>query len=323
MKKEVICCGVTVEGAKQAALIKLSAPEDAEVKFEIIEEPKAKFLGIFGGSEAKVRAYYEEDDEIGCDSNENVAESEPVLPVEQSLNEEIDDSKFTQIKAYISAILKGFNIETFEIDVSEDEEGLIFNLSVEDDDARALIGKKGETLDALQYLIRLALGKTNKEYNHSMLNVGSYREKRQATLISLAKKNAARVRKYGRNVVLDPMSPYERRIIHTAIQELEGVESHSVGKDKGRKVVITLAPGFEPEVPYSQSGYNRGGYNKGSYNRSNYNKGGYNKGGYNKGGYNKGGRGGYNKKPAYKPDAPQREPKSDFDNAFTYGKIDI
>ncbi len=268
MIKEAIGKGATADEAYQDALAKLHAPEDAEVKHEVIAQAKPKILGIFGGSDCEVRAYYE-----------------------------IEEDKFASVKAYLNKILASLGAENPEIDVKV-ENGEDVRISVNcGDDYGSVIGRRGETLDAIQYLTRLVLNRATDEYKRVSINVGNYREKREATLRALAKKNASRVRKYGRNVVLEPMNPYERRIIHTTIQEIEGVTSHSVGSDDDRKVVITLEEGIKP---LNGGGYNRSGYNRG--------RGGYNKGGYNKGGYNRN-RGGRSSDAA--PAAPSREPRSD------------
>ena len=120
----------------------------------------------------------------------------------------------------------------------------------------------------------------------------------------LAAKNARTVLKYGRNVALEPMNPYERRIIHTAIQQIEGVTSFSTGVDSGRRVIIALEEGVTPSNP------SKGGYNK----RDNYRGG-------NRGGGNRRGGGGYHKKEAYQP-AVTREPRKDSAGSL-YGKIEI
>jgi spoIIIJ-associated protein len=201
----------------------------------------------------------------------------------------------------------GLGMESCEVEVYADDEEISFEVDC-GDDYGIVIGRRGETLDAIQYLTRLVLNRATDEYKRVSINVGNYREKREATLRALAKKNASRVRKYGRNVVLEPMNPYERRIIHTTIQEIEGVTSHSVGSDDERKVVITLEEGVKP----LNGGYGKGGYNKGGYNKG---RGGYNKGGYNR---NRGGRGGNSSAPS----APAREPRSDTAGTL-YGKIEV
>ncbi len=272
--KDAIGTGSSIEEARAAAEKALAAPEDVEVKFEVLAQPAKKILGLFGGSDAQVKAYYE-----------------------------YEEDKFAKVKAYLDTILVNLGIENAEITV-EVENGEDVRISIScGDDYGSVIGRRGETLDAIQYLTRLVLNRETDEYKHVSINVGNYREKREATLRSLAKKNAAKVRKYGRNVVLEPMNPYERRIIHTTIQEIEGVTSHSVGSDDDRKVVITLEEGVNPTN--GGSGYNNRG------------RGGYNKGGYNKGRGNRS----YNRDSA--PSAPAREPRSDAEGATLYGKIEI
>lgn len=278
MIKEAIGTGATLDEAKEAALKALGAPEDADVKYEVLERPQAKFLGLFGGSPAKMKAYYE-----------------------------YEEDPMAKAKDYVLTILKNLGVEDAEISIEADEEDV--RISIEcGDDYGSVIGRRGETLDAIQYLTRLVINRGSDDFRRVSINVGNYREKRENTLRALAKKNAAKVRKYGRNVVLEPMNPYERRIIHTTVQEIEGVTSHSVGSDSDRKVVITLEEGVKPT--------NGGGYNKG--------RGGYNKGG-SRGGYRGGNRGGnrrYNDT-ASETSAPARAPRSDSAGASLYGKIEI
>ncbi len=209
----------------------------------------------------------------------------------------------------LKLILAGMNIEQYELTGEKAEETgeIIYNLSCGDADG-AIIGRRGETLDSIQYILRLAVNRGIDEDKHRKVsvNVGSYRQKRNDNLRALAAKNARQVLKYGRNAVLEPMNPYERRIIHTAIQGIEGVTSHSVGSDGNRKVVISLEEGVQPT--HASRGYNNRG------------RGGYNKGGYNKGGRGNG-RGGYQKREPYKP-AVTREPRQDSAGSL-YGRIDI
>lgn len=273
MIKEAIGTGASLDEAKEDALKALGAPEDADIKYEVLEREKAKFLGIFGGSLAKVKAYYE-----------------------------YEEDPFAKAKDYVLTILASLGVNDAEISVEADEEDVRISINC-GDDYGSVIGRRGETLDAIQYLTRLVINRGSEDYKRVSINVGNYREKRENTLRSLARKNAAKVRKYGRNVVLEPMNPYERRIIHTTVQDIEGVTSHSVGSDSDRKVVITLEEGVKPTQG--------GGYNKGG-------RGGYNKGG-NRGGY-RGGKPSYNKSES---PAPSRPPRSDSAGASLYGKIDL
>ena len=271
--KEAIGTGSSVEEAKEAALRALEAPEDADIRYEVLEREKAKLFGLFGGSLAKVKASYE-----------------------------IEDDPFAKAKDYVLTILKNLGVSDAEISVEADDEDVRISINC-GDDYGSVIGRRGETLDAIQYLTRLVINRGSDDYRRVSINVGNYREKRENTLRSLARKNAAKVRKYGRNVVLEPMNPYERRIIHTTVQDIEGVTSHSVGSDSDRKVVITLEEGVKPT--------HSGGYNKGG-------RGGYNKSG-NRGGY-RGGKPSYNKSEA---PAPSRPPRSDSAGASLYGRIDL
>ena len=204
---------------------------------------------------------------------------------------------------YLKAVLTAMGIEKTEISafVQADNEVLL-ELDC-GDDYGVVIGRRGETLDSVQYLTRLVANrkKTEGEYSRITINVGSYREKRRATLSNLARKNAEKVRKYGRPFTFEPMNPYERRIIHTTVQGIEGVSSHSVGSDEDRRVVLSLEDGVKP------LNSSRGGRSGG-------------RGGRSGGGHSRGGRGG--SKPA-QPSAPTRPPKTDAGAAGVslYGKI--
>jgi len=268
--KEATASAASAQEAVEAAKKALCAPENADVQTEIIgvEEEKKKVLGLFGGSPAKftAKAWY-------------------------------DESPYSNVENYICAILTSLGVENPAISFEEADDELKITLDC-GDDYGSVIGRRGETLDAIQYLVRLVVNKGSEGYTRVSLNIGDYREKRENTLRALARKNAAKVKKYGRNVVLDPMNPYERRIIHTTIQEIEGVSSHSVGSDDGRKVVITLEEGFKPT--------NGGGYNK---NR--------------RGGRNDNYRGRRERAPRYEPEANNRPPLSDSSSASLYGKIEI
>ena len=280
--KEAIGVGATVEEAFENAKAALAAPEDVEIQQEIVELPKKKTLGLFGGSPAKVRAFYT-----------------------------YEESPFVHAETYLRGMLKGLGVEEAEISFSVEDDTVMIQLDCGNNQG-TVIGRRGETLDAIQYLVRLVINKDSDAYKRVSINVGTYREKREETLRELAKKNAARVRKYGRNVVLDPMNPYERRVVHTAIQQIEGVESHSVGSDSERRVVITLAEGFTAE---NGSAPRREGGRGGNYHGGRGGQGGRGGRGGNRGG--RGGRGGDKGS-----SQPTRPPRSDNAEASLYGKIE-
>lgn len=330
MIHEAIATGATVDEARANAIAELKAPKDADVHTEILAMPTKKILGLFGGSPAKARAYYETPDapkakaeapkaapkkaekapakaEKAAPKAEVKAEPEAPAKVEEaksSVEIEIASSKSIQSAVdYLTAVLKGMGVAEMSAKAfrtSDDE--IILELDC-GEDYGIVIGRRGETLDSIQYLTRLVANKykTENEYARISINIGSYREKRKNTLRALAKKNSEKVLKYGRNVTFEPMNPYERRIIHTAVQEIEGVTSHSVGSDSNRRVVITLAEGVKPTHP-SKGGYNRG-------------RGG-------KGGYNNRGRDRRNNN-SYTPSGEQRAPRTDAgaQKVSLYGKI--
>ncbi|MCR5485264.1 MAG: protein jag [Clostridiales bacterium] len=275
MIKEAIGTGTTVSEAFEDAKAKLNAPDDVTVEHEIIDEGKKKTLGLFGGSPAKVRAFY------------NVSE-------------------YSQAEEYITAILKGMGVEDPKMEIEEEDGTVKIQLDCGNDQG-TVIGRRGETLDAIQYLTRLIINKNSEDYKRVSINIGNYREKREETLKEVARKNAAKVKKYGRSIALNPMNPYERRVIHTEIQEIEGVTSHSIGSDSDRRVVITLAEGFKATEP--GGGYNRGGYYRGRDDRGRGGKGNYR-------------RGGKSNQQSSQDKTPSRPPRSDSTTASLYGKIE-
>ena len=326
MIHEAIATGATVDEARANAIAELKAPKDADVHTEILAMPTKKILGLFGGSPAKARAYYETPDapkakaeapkaapkkaeKAPAKAEKAAPKAEPEAPAKveeakSSVEIEIASSKSIQSAVdYLTAVLKGMGVAEMSAKAfrtSDDE--IILELDC-GEDYGIVIGRRGETLDSIQYLTRLVANKykTENEYARISINIGSYREKRKNTLRALAKKNSEKVLKYGRNVTFEPMNPYERRIIHTAVQEIEGVTSHSVGSDSNRRVVITLAEGVKPTHP-SKGGYNRG-------------RGG-------KGGYNNRGRDRRNNN-SYTPSGEQRAPRTDAgaQKVSLYGKI--
>lgn len=211
MKKEITATGKTLDEAiAQAKLLVGSYSDDME--YEILEFPKRGILGI-GASPAKIKVTYTVEDE------------NPALNF---------------VKMVVSSLELNAKVSN-----TVGEEGEL-KITIDGDDAGTLIGHHGETLDALQYLASLAASKSEKEsgdkspYSRISVDAESYRIKREETLRGVARRMANRVLKYKRNVTLEPMNPYERRIIHSEIQNIEGVTTHSVGVDSERRIVITL-----------------------------------------------------------------------------------
>ena len=172
---------------------------------------------------------------------EKVEAKEPVK--EENINVTTQEKTLAMnfLKAFIDDI--GIKCEV-KGDMTLNENGFVSRLiTIEGEDAPSLIGHRGDMLDALQYLANLCLARKSegehKEYVKVVLDIENYREKREQSLRALARRMAEKALKYQRNVLLEPMNPYERMIIHSEIQGIEGVSTHSVGYDDNRKIVIT------------------------------------------------------------------------------------
>ncbi len=210
MKKEIITTAKTIEEAVMLAVQELGAPDKDKIEYTVLEEPKKGLFGI-GAANAKISATYT----VGGEQNA------------------ID---------FIHTLLKNMSIEAeVTVTVGENDDTRINILG---ESAAVLIGHHGETLDSLQYLANLAANKRvdGKKDTHVKISVDveGYRAKREETLRALARRMAAKVQKYKKSVMLEPMNPYERRIIHSEIQNIEGVSTNSIGSDNNRKIVIFL-----------------------------------------------------------------------------------
>ena len=210
MKKEIIVSAKSVEEAVEKAVEELGAPSKEKIEYTVIEDAKKGFLGI-GATDAKISASYT----VGGEAN---------------------------ALEFIENLLADMNIEA-EVTMTDGEAGEK-RISVSGESAAILIGHHGETLDSLQYLASLAANKKvdgkKEDYVRITVDVEGYRAKREETLRALARRMAARVQKYKKSVMLEPMNPYERRIIHSEIQNIAGVSTNSIGSENNRKIVIFL-----------------------------------------------------------------------------------
>jgi len=162
-------------------------------------------------------------------------EKQPEVPA-IAYSEEL--AKENDAAIFLSDLLKNMNIEA-TVEAAETEDGLRLNILSATDGL--LIGRRGETLDALQYIVSLYLNKDRKENGYRRVSVDTegYRARREETLRRLARKNAAQVARTGRSVAMEPMNPYERRVLHSALQGFKGVTTHSEGEEPNRRVIIT------------------------------------------------------------------------------------
>ena len=192
----------------------------AELEYEVVEEGKKGFLGL-GAADAKIMVRFDPD-------------------VKEATHD------------FLANFLKNAGIEA-EIVCEEKEDGELA-YSLEGEHLGVLIGRHGEVLDALQYLLSLVTNRHGDDYVRVTIDIENYREKRENTLRSLARKTAQRVKRTGRSVTLEPMSPYERRIIHSQAQEIEGVTTHSIGSGDDRRVVMSPDGPTAPRRKESEPG---------------------------------------------------------------------
>ena len=198
--------GKTVEDAVMEAAIKLETTSD-KLDYEILEKGSSGFLGI-GSKPAKIKA--------------------------RKLMETVD-----RVEEFLADVFAAMQIDA-KIEITENKEENTMNVDLSGEDMGVLIGKRGQTLDSLQYLVSLVVNKESEEYIHVKVDTENYRQRRKETLENLAKNIAYKVKRTKRSVSLEPMNPYERRIIHSALQNDKYVTTHSEGEEPFRRVVITL-----------------------------------------------------------------------------------
>ena len=274
MRQFIDVTGKTEDEAISRALEQLKLDRD-DVSVEILERAKAGFLGL-GSCPAKVRVSYGEDDAPAPEQPkvmEKVREDKPKAekpkadksrtekkPAEKSqrreepvkkeapkteevpfvpvdLGEEVNDDRAQEIKKFLSGLLQQMEV-TAEVKVYLPEKGR-YKVILEGQGLGAIIGRRGETLDAIQQLTSYSVNRTGSRVR-VQLDAENYRAKREQSLERLANKVAAKVVKYRRSVTLEPMNAYERHVIHTALQEVPGVTTYSTGVDPNRRVIVAF-----------------------------------------------------------------------------------
>jgi len=230
----------TLDDAITEACEKLSVTSD-RLDYEVISSGSAGFLGI-NSKPAIIKARIKEEvtEEVVVEKKEEVVTNNAS---EVSTNKDsVKDTNVDYVakaKEFLDEVFKAMNMEV-SIKAEYIEADSILNIELSGDDMGVLIGKRGQTLDSLQYLISLVVNKVSTNYIHVKVDTENYRERRKATLENLAKNISYKVRKSRQSVALEPMNPYERRIIHSALQNDRFVTTHSEGEEPFRRVVITL-----------------------------------------------------------------------------------
>lgn len=196
--------GKTIDDAITEALVALGTTSD-KIEYEVVEEGNSGLLGLFS-KDAVIRA-----------KRKDTAED--------------------TLKAFIVEVLEKMDMPAVP-EITVDEEEKVYNINLTGENTDELIGKRGATLDSLQYLISIVANKNTEEYYRVKLDTKNFRERRQKTLENLAKNVASKVKKTRRKVALDPMNPYERRVIHSYLQNEKNITTKSEGEEPNRRVVI-------------------------------------------------------------------------------------
>ena len=239
MRKQIEQEGKTVEEALKLGLEALGLSEE-EVTVEIIEREKSGFLGI-GSKPAKVKLTALEEQEEPAEEN----------PAKKSVENSEAGKK---VKEFLSNVFEKMNLEVnIEYTTGEKEISIILS----GDEMGAVIGRRGETLDALQYLTTLAVNKSSEDYYKISLDTENYRSEREKTLQNLALRLAEKAKRNRRNVSLEPMNAYERKIIHSALQEDDMIQTYSVGEEPNRKIIISPKNAVKRNHNYNRRSYRR------------------------------------------------------------------
>lgn len=237
----------TEDEAIAAALAELGMDRD-DVSVEIVERAKSGFLGI-GASPAVIHVSYEAEDEPAAPAAAPKAEA-PAAPAKPAAV--VDENEdYAEIRRFITGLLERMGV-TADIEISPRENGGV-NVNLSGSGMGAIIGRRGETLDAIQHLTNYVVNRGSEKRLHISVDAECYRSKREESLTRLAEKMAEKAIKYKRSMALEPMNSYERHVIHTALQNYEGVTTSSTGVEPNRRVVVSyVKPDKSDNKPQSR-----------------------------------------------------------------------
>lgn len=254
----------TVDEATKDAINYFKVSED-KIEIEVVEKESKGLLGMFSKN-ALIKARVKEEavektvveeakEEVKEEAKEEVTqtvkENEDVITSETSKKDDSNKKELTQeesislVKNFLEKVFVAMEIKA-DMEIKYDSDEDIIEVNLEGDDMGVLIGKRGQTLDSLQYLSSLVVNKESKSYIKVKIDTENYRQRRKETLENLAKNIAKKVTRTRKTCTLEPMNPYDRRIIHSALQNDKFVETHSEGEEPNRRVVVSLKSGVMP-----------------------------------------------------------------------------
>ena len=242
--------GKTIEEAIHAAAVKLGVSE-GDLSVEVLETPSKRLFGLLGETPAKIRATVKisepvpkievppvEIEEPPIVEEETAAEFEPILEPSPAVEENsAESSPVESAEKFLQDVFAVMNLQVTITATEESDGGYLLDLSGKN--LGVLIGRRGQVLDALQYLLNLSVNRMAEEKIHFTLDVEDYRRRREDALTKLAKGVAERAIKTRRDVRLEPMNRHERKIIHTVLQDNSRVETHSAGEEPYRYIIVT------------------------------------------------------------------------------------
>ena len=239
----------TEDEAIAAALAELGMDRD-DVSVEIVERAKSGFLGI-GASPAVIRVSYEAEEEPAAPAAAPKAEA-PAASAKAKPAAVVDENAdYAEIRKFLTGLLERMGV-TADIEISPRENGGV-NVNLSGSGMGAIIGRRGETLDAIQHLTNYVVNRGSEKRMHISVDAECYRSKREESLTRLAEKMAEKAIKYKRSMALEPMNSYERHVIHTALQNYEGVTTSSTGVEPNRRVVVSyVKPDKSDNKPQSR-----------------------------------------------------------------------
>ena len=239
--------GKSVSEAISEACISLSKTSD-ELNYEVIEEGSAGILGL-GKKPAKIKVYLgeapkvenseEKVEETTKEEVKEVAKTEVAKDVVKENVAASNDNIEETAKEFLNKVFKAMDMEV-KLDIKMNETDKTLEINMEGDNMGTLIGKRGQTIDSLQYLVSLVINKDRADYTRVKIDTENYRARRKKTLEELAKNIAFKVKRTRRSVSLEPMNPYERRIIHSALQNDKYVTTKSEGEEPYRHIIVLL-----------------------------------------------------------------------------------
>ena len=277
MLKEFEGRGKTLEEARNTALIGLNAPASADVHVEVVQMPKKKVLGLFGGSDAVVKVSYDDGKREKKSQPRREAPAQPKKQAQRSdkpqkaekqsapraakadkprapkadkparapkadkprekATVQLSDADLNSACLYLKRLIEGLQVEDPQV-AGILKDGLV-EITIDCEDYGIIIGHRGETLDAIQQLTNYAVNSGADKRIRVHVDAENYRAKREQSLESLARKVAGKVTKYRRSVTLEPMNAYERHVIHAALQDEPGITTYSIGSEPNRRVVVS------------------------------------------------------------------------------------